>query len=504
MNDKDNSEELLDLEMADCENISIDDKSTKTAPGYVKYDAASNAGKYWAIYQFKKSSGTEVLIRKRGTTLEYCSGGGGSWVACTVPYALSQIQPTFSTLNDICVFTNGSENVMSSTDGITWTERAGLPKSKIVIHNGLNRLLYMGQSSNPGRIDWSDINDPLTIGASSYQWIGYNDNEKIVGAAITPTGSLLVFKDRHFYDISDVTMGFVSVEPLGICPITSHQTIAVTENSVILFGIDGIYEYMGGTMRKISGKINFASGRNLLSQYNTPTAVYYNGIYYLSIPNPDDSATYNCQEYLVYKQMIRDDTSQPYPITRNKRYFGCYGIEDYTSGSTKRRRLYVGDSRSTTGSPAITHDMFAYVNTERASGVLQGENGVAQTCYFTTKFFTEDIPYHIKKHKRFFTNLKIIADTTITIGYRYDQDEEFTEVSEIVNSETIKIGFEDGSSGNFSEGYAFSNPAMTEVYKDLQTGSNDRGVQFKVSFSTINEVSFLNLSYRFRSKIKYK
>jgi hypothetical protein len=148
--------------------------------------------------------------------------------------------------------------------------------------------------------------------------------------------------------------------------------------------------------------------------------------------------------------------------------------------------------------------MFAYVNTERASGVLQGENGVAQTCYFTTKFFTEDIPYHIKKHKRFFTNLKILADTTITIGYRYDQDEEFTEVSEIVNSETIKIGFEDGSSGNFSEGYAFSNPAMTEVYKDLQTGSNDRGVQFKVSFSTINEVSFLNLSYRFRSKIKYK
>jgi hypothetical protein len=142
MNDMLDPSVIADQEIADCENFSVEEDTITTAPGYVLWDDSpqSHPGPYWGGFMFKKSDGYMVDIRQRKGILEYAIDGDSEWLPCNMPTAgspastitLTQTQPCFAALNDICIFTNGYEDVMSSTDGINWTIRGTLPKSKVV------------------------------------------------------------------------------------------------------------------------------------------------------------------------------------------------------------------------------------------------------------------------------------------------------------------------------------------------------------------------------------
>lgn len=47
LNDFADPTEISDNEMASCENFEVDDKTIKTAPGYVMYDGSPVADRYW-------------------------------------------------------------------------------------------------------------------------------------------------------------------------------------------------------------------------------------------------------------------------------------------------------------------------------------------------------------------------------------------------------------------------------------------------------------------------
>jgi hypothetical protein len=515
LNDMQSPDEIRDDELADVENFSVEEDSLATAPGYARWDDdyANHPGPYWGGVAFVKSDGYIVEVRQRQDKLEYVLDGGETWAECTLPttgspattISLSQVPCTFTHLNDTLLFANG-QYVMSSTDGVTWTNETSLPLCKVVFHNGKNRVLFLNQVSNPFRFDWSDINDPLTVGASAYQLVDPNNNGKIVGAGLTPEGTTLIFKDSAVYSVSDyVDAGIIDINFIGNVTIASHQSICTTENSVMWAGFDGVYEYIGGVIRYIFGRIN-PIGRNDVYRGELYCAAYYNNKYHLSKPDADIDYEYNCQEYVVYKQMLRNDPIQPYVVTRNRRYFGMYYVSDFEYSYGRDIALNAGDSREefTTGSPAAYgNTFFGYINDYRwvEDAGLAGEE---QTCYFVTKYFQQNIPYYVKKFKKVFLSCKFDSAVDIIISYRFDPFDQWTDNTVPVTSSEIEIEYDDGDSGTFSEGYGFSQQAIANLFVDIENNEKPRGIQFKVSVTSIQDVTNFGMAYQFRPKIKFK
>lgn len=500
LNDNDDPSEIGDTEMADCENYEVTDKSVRTAGGYVGYDNNPQAGPFWGGFEASFSNGTQRLIRQRGSILEY-DDGDGNWTACTLPttgspaatVVLTQVPNSMEMLNDIIIWTNGFDVVMSSTDGITWVLRSTHPKSKIVFNNGLNRLIFLAQPAAPSRADWCDINDPLTIGASNFQFFGKNDGQELVDAVLTPTGGMLLFKNFRFYAISDIAQNMVGVDPIGEAPCVPH-TAKATENSVMWAGPDGsIYEFDGSVARRISGKITRA-GRNAITTVTKMCAVYHNSRYRLSMPVASNA--YNGQEYIVHRNLPTGDPNAPWVITRNVRYIGCY-IREQRRGATIRSRVYFGDSRPSAGSPATTYSTFAYINDEHDSGVTQGLDGAVQDAYFTTKFYTERSPFFIKRYVRQFLDMISDQNFAFTLSYRFDPYGAWTDVQRTLTASDLEIEYDNGDSGDFSEGYAFAYTATSQIFTDLERAGQPRGIQLKVSTSTVNDVNILGMGYKF-------
>lgn len=509
-----NPSEILDNEISDCENWSVDEGTIMSAPGYVSWDISLQDGPFWGIYQFKKSDGTQKLIRQRQGTLEYDSDDSGTWVECTLPTTgspaatieLTEKLATFATLNDTVVFANG-QIVMYSTDGITWTNDTDLiyggAVPDIVFNNGKNRLFYIIKDTS--LIWWSDINSPQVVGTASWQAIDPNAGAPIVGMGLSPDGAVLCFKENALYSLDDITLGMIGVNFLGKTTISSHHSIATTENSVIWAGKAGeITEFIGGTIRIINGRID-PTGRNWIGRMDLVCATFYNGRYLISMPDNDVDQDYNAQEYVVHKNLTRNDPVQPYVITRNSRNFGCYGQEFYDSGNGEEWNLYMGSSVSTTaGSPATTSAGFWYSNDYRDPTAPQGLNGETQTGYFTTKFYTDDIPYYVKKYKKLFMEINISNDTTISLYYRFSPYGAWTEVSIPLETGEILWLLEDDTEGQFDEGYGFQSSEISREYIDIENEEKPRGVQFKIEYTSVTDITLLSIAYTFKAKSKFK
>lgn len=500
LNDYESPEKIDPMEMSDCENFSVEENAVITAPGYVDYNLggpSTQTGPFWGGYSFKKSDGTGHLVRQRKNTLEYDSDGAGTWLPCTMPTSgspvttvtLTETPCTFASLNDICIWSNGTDTVMSSTDGETWTLQTSLPKSKVVFNNGKNRIIYTAQPAAPVRIDWSDINTPLTIDPTSFQLIDPNNAQIIIGMGLMPDGTNLVFKRGSVYAISDyVDDGIIDVNFIGNALCSSHQSIVTTELSVIFHGYDGIYEVIGGIIRKISGRIT-PTGRNYITRLDLICGAYYNGQVHMSTPDANIDANYNSQEYIVYMHTGRDDATQPYVITRNRRYYGCYIREAYVDDTTDEviETLYVGSSQA--------DDLFAFTNDYRDEQNEQGLAGAEQTCYFVTKFFTENVPYYRKLFKKLFVYCKTDQDLDITLSYRFQPYGAWNDYEVSFTSSDLDWTFDDASTGGFSQGFGFFMETLNSKFIDIENGEADRGIQFKVSLSTVNDVKIFSLAY---------
>lgn len=512
LNNQFDSGEILDSDVADMSNIEVDGKSIKNAAGYVEYGTTTGSP-YWGIFHARFSSGTQRLIRQRGTTLEY-DNGSGTWTGCTLPttgspaapITLTEVGCSFAMLNDIIVWSNGADSVMHSSDGITWTiptygsPAAEFPKARVLFNNGLNRILFLGIPTEPSKVYWTDINDPTNITATAFQVFGFNDGQDIQDAVLMPTGAMLLFKTNRFYEISDVTLDTVATAPIGEAPCVRYTAVA-TENSAMWAGPDGrIYEFTGGVANCISNNIAPLTCTKPVSM----RAAYHKQKYHLSVP--DGSNNYNSVEYVVHRDLPTGNPKNPYVITKNARTIGCYGIEDREVSGIRRTRLYFGDSRNTAeGSPAAVPGEFAWINQDHDTAVTQGVLGAAQDCYFVTKFFMEHGPYFLKRFTRYFIDHKSTEDITVTLGYRFDQFEEFTSVDLVAPAATIQWIYDDSTTGNWNDGFGWSATAEARQFKDLEhTGTEPRGIQFKISWSSQNDLEILSQAYKFLIRQQFR
>lgn len=512
LNTLNSAEEIEDLEFSDCENWAIDDAATTTSPGYVQNDtgaAIDRIGPYWGIFSFNDNTNQPHVVRQRQGVLEYAINTyADTWTAATMPVgSVTETQPTWAILNEVLLWSNGTDTVMSSADyGVNWALQAGLPKSKVIANNGSNRVIFTAQPGSLFRIDWSNLNDPLTIGASSYQLIDPNNGKEIVGFGKTPKGTNIIFTRTGLYEISTyVDNGIIDVNFIGTANCFNHHTIATTFDSIIWAGSTGeLYELKDGIISIISGKIA-QIGRNNVLKPDTYTAAFYNYKYHLSMPDNDVSQDYNSQEYIVYKKMSRGDLVQPYPMTRNRRYFGCYNVQDGDFDYGTDNVLYVGDSRRIGDVTApVTNTLFAFVNDFRDTSFTSGLNGDTQPAFFVTKYFTENVPYWVKHYRKFFILLKVTQDLSITIGYRFLPYGAFTEVTDSLTAGEMDWIYDDLTTGPFFEGYGFSEEREGSIFHAIENEEKPRGIQFRISTNEVADVQIYESSYIYRLRPKFK
>jgi hypothetical protein len=319
-----------------------------------------------------------------------------------------------------------------------------------------------------------------------------------------------VFKDEFVYEITNITYGFADVGIAARTKLADHKTIATTEDSVIFCGYDGPYEYIGGRVRYLFGEVK-KKDRNFTLRNVGFVAAYFFRKYYLALPDANVSSLYNSQEYIIDRNLPGPSQNQPYAITRNRRYVGCYGIEDETGsiGPTLRAvSLYYGDSRISTGSPATGGTIYGYINSfelTSAEGYTQGLNGEAQDCYFTTKFFTNDEFYYEKKYRKFYFSAKSEETVNFTVSYRFDPYESFQSATVTSEGVTLEWEYDDGSTGGWAEGFDWAFTGISHNFVDVENSSDTpRGIQFKISWSTVEPVEIIDLSFNFRPKNKYR
>jgi hypothetical protein len=68
----------------------------------------------------------------------------------------------------------------------------------------------------------------------------------------------------------------------------------------------------------------------------------------------------------------------------------------------------------------------------------------------------------------------------------------------------LDMTYDDGSVGVFSEGYGFSDEILGDSFIDIENSDKPKGIQFKISWSSINDVTIYGLAYNFRPKQKFK
>ena len=481
VNTSDANSEIMDYEMATCLNWEVNEKTLRTSAGWVDYGSVEQETPIYGGFEARFEDGTHIMIRQKGTILEK-DNGAGSWTE--VENGLTEARCTFTMLNDTILWSNGIDDIKSSTDGTTWTDQAGLPKSKKIVHNGKNRIVFANQPDAPSKISWSNINDPLTVDASSYQFIGKNDGEQVLDVVVTEKGGIYVFKTTRVYEIGDVSFDMIGVDPIGKLAYIPFTAVA-TENSVMATAFDGIYEIVGGTINLISKNIK----RGSIQPKNTDTAVcsYFKNKYRVSLPI---NQIYNDTEIVVDRKQPTGNPFNPYAITFNTREIGDYIYEQNYYGTTMRHRLYVGGSRIGT---------FAWLNTNHNKGVQQGILGNNQTCMFETKFFTFNSPFFIKRFLRYFISLSADEDIDVEICYRFDSVGQY--ICTNLTGATGEFPWE--GDYNFDEGYGFSSPLSDEQFISLEKTGVPRGIQFKVTVTTKKDLTILSQAFSYSIKPRF-
>lgn len=221
------------------------------------------------------------------------------------------------------------ENVLTASLGAVGSSRRGVPPWAKFIEKYHNRLWYAGNPDFPGRLYYSEANEPESVAATNT--LDTRDGEAITGLK-RAGDQLMVFCAGCTYDVQGYSgaeagaaadLNMRKVEPSIGCP--SHHAIVNIHERLWFPFESGVYLYAGGEFKRIMGDITDFWRDN----YRANRSAYENAI------AEDD------RFWQTYKLVV-DDT------TRSFYYIGSYKDFDPREGEGQAQPDWTFDVRTRT------------------------------------------------------------------------------------------------------------------------------------------------------------
>lgn len=152
------------------------------------------------LFMFRFSSGTNVAFRMQGSKVEKMDALDGTWDDITGAVTLTVGQNNhFSAaiLNDIVIAVNGVDTPVQISSSLVTTDVSGLPFStakQVFVYR--QRMFYITDDT----VYFSDINDPVTVGANSFISVANKQGGEIIGG-VDYRGTAYIWKRSGIHAI---------------------------------------------------------------------------------------------------------------------------------------------------------------------------------------------------------------------------------------------------------------------------------------------------------------
>lgn len=214
----------------------------------------STSGGVKGVHRYYPTSNTNETLFAHGTVLYKVNDGTGAATSVETGFSSTATQYFFETSNDIEHFVNGVD-VPKQYNGTAVTSLGGSPGVSSLLAFHKNRL-FLTPVSDPTRINFSDIGDYETYGATSFLYVpAPKVSDPIV--RILPFQDNLVIATRNSKYVlygSDLS-NFTLRQSIGKKGAVGSRAIDADENYVYLLSDDGFYRWNGSQDEYISEKV---------------------------------------------------------------------------------------------------------------------------------------------------------------------------------------------------------------------------------------------------------
>lgn len=459
-------------------NVELRRNRVETTPGYTAHagtdaDTAANLGLFVARY-----GGNVYLLKGEGGKIKKLkvvgSSPDSSWVELKTGLN-SSARVEFAQANNVVYAVNGVNTCQKwdlATAPANTSDAAGVPLAKTIAY--FNQRLC---TSNGDRLDFSSIGAYETF--SGYKYADQGEGGTIQRLLDTGRGQLLIMKDpqggRYTWDGVDTSTSNPkkwsdrgTIAPRSVVVMPSGQIVFCDYEGV---WIASVYEY---GERMLSDEIAPTWAALNSSKLSEAAAIYFDDQYLISVTSSDGSVN---NLTLVFDTQLDG---------------GSGGWLQHDIGATAWA-IYLdssGDLQLIFGAPTAISKLYVrYKGTESTHFNFNGAVIAAE--YWTAEIdghqFLQGVEGKIKHWIRKRASLEASGDYSITLGYRKDQDDDFSDQAFSLAGVATSL-WDDNATDLWDDNATdvWEGQSKTEIAVDAFS-LRGRTVQSKIALSGINQ-----------------
>lgn len=204
LNLKSSSINLPKDQMTDAQNVYIVYNDLVKAGGSTAVNASalvsSSPGGVAGMFQWKFDSSHSYLFAESvgasAESFKYITNLGTTATAITDGVGITDTQPHYALMNNLLVRVGGNATTVKwAGPGNNVVALGGSPPTGTVCTVANNFLFIAGNSTNPSRVQWSNVSDPETWNAGSFVDFRVKDGDSVVGLT-SYNQNLLIWKQN--------------------------------------------------------------------------------------------------------------------------------------------------------------------------------------------------------------------------------------------------------------------------------------------------------------------
>jgi hypothetical protein len=216
------------------------------------------------LFGYSPSGGTRVLLTETNGAIYSWDGAAATWTSrqtgLTAPADWTEFVAAAVGAVSRVFRLGPTDNIRSSTDGVTWVDEGNLntnfPLAKIGLWTSIQRMLAANTTDEPNGLFYSNAGDPRTWdrGANFFR-IGRPDVRGIMGLIEWTNLNVMAwtYEEMHFLDISNATPGNWQRQKVADIGCTAPRSVRLIGEDGLFLARDGVRSVLQSAQDKKRG-----------------------------------------------------------------------------------------------------------------------------------------------------------------------------------------------------------------------------------------------------------